>query len=547
MKFDILKTIGLQKRSLIAFLLLLASYNTYANNISVTNVKLTGQNTTSDYVMVQFDISWENSWKVSTGPNNWDAAWVFVKYRVGSTGAWSHALINTTGNTAPSGSSITVPSDKMGAFIYRSTNGIGAFSKSGIQLRWNYGENSLGDNDVVDIKVYALEMVYVPEGSFFIGSGGTETSAFYKYPTTTNPYQIVNEGAITVGIATDNLYYASSTNGGDQSGPIPTAYPKGYNAFYCMKYEITQQAYVDFLNTLDRTQQDTRTETSLASGNTSVTNRYVMSNSSTLLYRNAIRCDATIHTSDPITFYCDLNGNDIGDEATDGQWIACNYLSWTDLAAYLDWAGLRPMTELEFEKACRGDKSAVANEYAWGNTSIAGSTYTLSNTGATNEDIATNYSTILGNASYNVTGGAIDGPLRVGVFAANSSNIARLTSGATYYGIMEMSGNLWEHLVSVGSIAARSYTGLQGKGNLNANGEATVDYWPGINGNSIPTVSNTTYGGITGVSQAAGTSLRSGAYSFSSINLRVSDRKYSSDNGASPDRTYGGRGVRTAP
>jgi formylglycine-generating enzyme required for sulfatase activity len=42
-----------------------------------------------------------------------------------------------------------------------------------------------------------------------------------------------------------------------------------------------------------------------------------------------------------------------------------NILSWFDVAAYLDWAALRPMTELEFEKVCRGPENRIAGEYAW--------------------------------------------------------------------------------------------------------------------------------------------------------------------------------------
>ncbi len=74
----------------------------------------------------------------------------------------------------------------------------------------------------------------------------------------------------------------------------------------------------------------------------------------------------------------------------DGQWIACDYLSWMDLCAYADWAGLRPMTELELEKACRGGGvSATAGDYPWGSTAAYTSTaYTLSNAGAINESIA---------------------------------------------------------------------------------------------------------------------------------------------------------------
>ena len=177
------------KKQITFFLALMMATMLSANNINVTNVKLTGQNTTGQYSLVQFDISWENSWRTSSAPNNWDAAWVFVKYKV-SGGTWNHAMLNLTGHTAPSGSTITPASDGTGAFIYRDAIGTGAFSKTGVQLRWNYGANGVADNAVVDIQVFAIEMVYVPTGAFTVGSGGTEAGAFYKYPATTDPYQI---------------------------------------------------------------------------------------------------------------------------------------------------------------------------------------------------------------------------------------------------------------------------------------------------------------------------------------------------------------------
>ena len=62
-----------------------------SNNVQVSNVRLTNQNTTDDFTMVEFDIIWENSWRYNGGPNNWDAAWIFVKYKIGANGAWNHA------------------------------------------------------------------------------------------------------------------------------------------------------------------------------------------------------------------------------------------------------------------------------------------------------------------------------------------------------------------------------------------------------------------------------------------------------------------------
>ncbi len=520
--------------AVLVFILLTAG--AYANNIAVTNIKLTGQNISGQYTLVQFDISWENSWRTSSAPYNYDAAWVFVKYRIpvtsGGDGLWKHAWFNDAGHTAPSGCTVDIglhaPSGYfnpttnpgLGAFIYRDANGTGAFTKTGVQLRWNYGANSVADNAVVDIQVFAIEMVYVPQGNFQLGSGGTEEGHFYKYSTTTDTYSVSTEAAITIGTATGNLYYPSGTNTGDRLGPIPAAFPKGYNAFYCMKYEISQQEYVDFLNTLTYIQQETRTVNapSSAAGTAALINAF----------RNGIDIQTPgVISTTPAVYACNLNGNVTYGESVDGQWIACNYLSWTDLEAYLDWSGLRPMTELEFEKSCRGTLPAVANEYAWGTTGIAGSAYTLSNSGANNEVIATNYSTTVGNAAYlpTIPAASINGPLRVGIFAGTSGNTGRITAGAAYYGIMEMSGNLWERSVTVGNAAGRLFTSTNGNGLLNATGNADVTTWPGTS--------------------ITGSGFRGGVWNNNNTYLPVSCRYQAS--GAYDTRlSYcGGRGVRS--
>ena len=497
-----------------ALALLLFAGSVAANNINVSNIRVTGQNTTAgennpaNYTLVQFDLSWENSWRTSSAPNNWDAAWVFVKYRVGS-GDWQHAWLNNTGHSSGTGTSATIDAGlltpgtafhattnpALGVFIYRSADGTGNFSITGAQLRWNYGANGVADNATVDVKVFAIEMVYVPAGNFYVGSGGTETSAFYMFPTTTNPYQITGEGAITVGTTDGNLYYPSSTYGGDQSGPIPANFPKGYAAFYCQKYEISQQQYVDFLNTLTSAQASTRYPNA-------TTNRHAIT----------------------------VSG---GVYSTTNPYVACNFLSWMDGAAYSDWAGLRPMTELEFEKACRGLETPVANEYAWGTATVAGNAYTLENDNATNEGIASNYSTSTGNASYDITDGSIDGPLRVGIFAANADNQGRITAGASYYGIMELSGNLWERAVTVGNATGRDFTGLHGNGALSTNGHANETAWPGL-----------TSGEVTG---ATGSGFRGGDWFSNATYMRVSDRYNAANPYTLRHYHFGFRAVRVAP
>ena len=88
----------------------------YANNITTSNVTINTQSTANKTCVVQFDISWQNSWR---NPMNYDAAWVFVKYSTDGGSTWAHATLKASG-TNPSGFSggsgtgvdIIVPSEK---------------------------------------------------------------------------------------------------------------------------------------------------------------------------------------------------------------------------------------------------------------------------------------------------------------------------------------------------------------------------------------------------------------------------------------------------
>lgn len=477
-----------------------------ANNITVGNISLTGENTTDDYVMVQFDLGWENSWRTSSAPGNWDAAWVFVKYRVG-TGDWQHAWLNDAGHSTGTGTSATIDAGlrtpgsafnattnpALGVFLYRSANGTGTFAITSAQLRWNYGANGVADDATLDVQVFAIEMVYVPQGAFTVGSGGTESGSFTNGSWTsgaTIPLSISSESALSIDQSAGNLWGTSSsgnnTIGG--AGTLPAAYPKGFATFYCMKYEISQQQYVDFLNSLTSTQAGNR----YSSGNTG--NRYGIT----------------------------VSG---GVYSTTLPYVACNYLSWLDGAAYTDWAGLRPMTELEFEKACRGTVAPVAGEYAWGNTTATAAN-NITNPGASNETTSTSGA----NAAYNSQAN-VQGPMRVGVFA--NSSTTRAQSGASYYGIMELSGNLWERPVTVGNATGRSFTGVHGDGTLSANGHANEMAWPGL-----------TSGEVIG---ATGSGFRGGNWFSGATNMRASDRNSGASTGPIRTINNGFRGVRSQP
>jgi formylglycine-generating enzyme required for sulfatase activity len=436
---------GMKKVTLLtAFMLIAIGFGAKANNITVSNISLSGQNTASDFTLVGFDVSWSNSWRTSTNESNYDGAWIFVKWRKKGTSEWKHASINyvapgdatSCGHTAATGSTVQTVADGRGIFIYRDADGVGDITFAGNSIRWNYGADGVLDNDSVDINVYAVEMVYIPQGGFTLGSSSaTDYNGFSTYGASgvaANEYIVSSEAAINVGATAGSLYYTNNGTGfntyyyggGDNAGPIPADFPKGYDAFWMMKYETSQQQYADFLNALDFVKASNRL--TVASGTHP---NYMMPNP-----ERAMSATSNI-----------------------------------DALAYTDWAGLRPMTELEYEKACRGANiTPIGNEYAWGNTTITVISG-ISNSGAANETAS------IGNCIYN---GSV--PARCGIFATSTSN--RQSSGGTYYGAMEMSGNLWERAVPVGVAASRLFTrSVHGDGNLATTGTTDIAIWNAMN------------------------------------------------------------------
>jgi formylglycine-generating enzyme required for sulfatase activity len=514
------------KKWIIFFSFLLSSI-VFSNNLLLENISLVNQSTGS-HTFVKFDISWDNSWRGGTdNGSNWDAAWVFVKYKV-SGGDWQHATLNSSGHTIPTGSTIETSSDGKGIFIYRNADGTGTNNWDGTELRWDYITDGVADDADVTVKVFGIEMVYIPQGSFYVGDGtSTNITAQLEAGTSGSPFQITGEGSLTLGgggagsIGNNNKTGQFLFPSGDDfddaaSQTLPAAFPKGYDSFYIMKYEISQQQYADFLNCLTRTQQNTRTFVNISGTSVDPLNTYVMVGTGTK-YRNSIRCSTTLPATGPITVFIDKNG----DATTgDGAHIAANFLNWEDSKAYADWAGIRPMTELEFEKACRGPNSAVVNEYAWGSTNIKGApAYSLTNNAAANEAV-----TLIseGNACYTSSRDAgDDGPFRCGIFADGSGT--RLRSGSTYYGVMEMSGNLAEQVVPVSTSGTRAFDGAHGNGSLDATGNANVTNWPTHKG------------------------FRGNGFSDPATNLRVSERQYSYIEFNTRVNTHGFRAVRTAP
>jgi len=433
------------------------------------------------------DLSWENSWRVNDGPANYDAVWVFGKYRVNGS-EWRHMRANGF----ESGGDYEAINYVEGAIVYRRAEGAGDNAFKDLRYIFNYRSEGIDDNADFEVRLFAVEMVFVPTGAFTLGNGGPDANgSFFRDLSNNNNqeppypgYLISGEQAISV--TTGGFSYLS---GGDQLGPIPQEFPKGFNGFFCMKYEVSQQQWVDFFNTLNPTQQ------------------------------------TNLDVTGPLGKNTDGLVNDNGVSWTPGSLatttlpnLPMNYIPNAWVYAYLDWSGLRPMTELEFEKVCRGPVNPLPDEYVWGTVRVANQPYGVFGPGLSGARV-TNPATNQGNAAYN---GTVENLLRCGIFAASAVNADREETGGSYYGVMEMGGNLLERTISVGSPGTRAFDGSHGDGNLLPNGAANVAGWP---------------------DPSLGFSFRGGSFQSSSTFLRTGDRSFGNFSGEVDLFLNGIRGV----
>ncbi len=406
-----------------------------ANNVRIENFSKTGNKVT-------FDLKWDNSWSYTSGGQvHHDAVYLFVKQAPNGGPSWVHANISTA--TATNNYTADIPANNLATMVYHNIQNVNASTTISLTLSGLIGAYQ-------DIKVMAIEMVKIPTGPFRLGDGASDRT-YHRGDDPTKSYPVTGEGLITRGSSSSDFDGGSSGYAGD----IAAAFPKGYDGFYCMKYLLTQQQYVDFLNCLPRHAQDLRTFSDLSG--TTVTNNFVMSNTSNPSFGHGISCDNNIGTGN-ITFYCDLDNDGIGNETNDGQNKIAGFFTIADVYAYLDWAGLGPMTSLQYEKACRGPLQAVPLEFAWGST-LENSAGTILNEGTIQEKFSNS----------GIDGGifALLDAQRVGLNAP-TSNATRELSNASYYGVIGLSGTANNPVVSIAEI----YSGAQGNGQLTSAGEA---------------------------------------------------------------------------
>jgi len=558
-------------------------------DFGVTNVKW--EAATPEYSYVTFDLSWSYSWRAkwtepaatsATGKDmeveNWDAAWVFVKYlpekdsvEAQERNHWLHAtLASGEGNhVMPAGATSMVKlsddgSRGMGLYIYRDAIGHGRNDWKGIKLRWMHppstgGSGATGgasfDPAKAAVAVHAIAMVYVPESPFKVGvAAKSGLSPFSDGPdvpitqytadvglngipeglrkvieTTTSkdggPYlqwdaepsssRLTDGGwrggtmipflvdaewnaplasgprARRVGPVAGQLWSThtfTERGGGDgalfggQIGgnvPLTDDYPTGYEAFYCMKYELTQGQYVDFLNSLppdvaagrafvgsevgsDASMDVQEIKIDRGPGLGSYT---VIEKAGLTIYSSADIPDAapevageTAKADDKKPDALDaLLKDTLGEKKRKGSAASADRPVYTarcpfrrlpgitgiDTRAYAVWAGLRPMSVLESVKADAGarDPSAPAGPPSIYDTTAKPE---LVDAGLPTERL------VKGLGRYADALAA-----RVGCFSTPTSDQA--TARASYWGISEMSG-------PVIYLRLRGYRGTHGDG-----------------------------------------------------------------------------------
>lgn len=420
-----------------------------ANNVRIADkVKVAGR-LGKDTIMLSFPLKWDNSWRLD---ENWDAVYLFIKYkRMNVEEPWRHLCLKDEGHRVDAGYTWALAKtgrDNVGMFVFRSNTGAGASStmvrvviditKGDLQPFYpaTYEDFKSGN---IDISVSAIEMVFVPRGPYYLGDGFS--------------YDSFATDAGTACLVSSNDALALRVRNGNNTDikkdvlTVGKLYPKGYDGFYCMKYEISQEQYVDFLNKLPYSQQKKRIGNNL---DELVVGDYVFGEKDFANGRNGIILQKrktkgwgalASHSGDTAVIF-GFNGDrdDAGyNSPTDGKTVACNFLTPEDAKAYADWTGLRLMTEMEYEKSCRirnPQAPPSGYQYAWNGLTMKIPTGIATGTKGTVYEIPT------GDANVNV-GNANGGPLRCGSFA-QAGTTSMSATGATFWGIFDMTGNLAE-------------------------------------------------------------------------------------------------------
>jgi hypothetical protein len=212
-----------------------------AQSVRIENVTVVPRDAKT--AAITFDISWSGSWRTEI---NHDAAWVFFKIQPKGEATWRHArlvadkVIDPTGYSAGKGAAVelVVPDGKdgyTGLFVRRAAPHVPAnLAVSNVTvLAETPAQNT-------EVRAFGIVMVYVPEGPFYLGSGGAEAKGFYRYTDgsqSTQPYRVTGPGKIPIGTR-DGCLWARDGGMDKDGGEIPASFPNGYAAFYFMKAQM---------------------------------------------------------------------------------------------------------------------------------------------------------------------------------------------------------------------------------------------------------------------------------------------------------------------
>lgn len=426
---------------------------------------------------IRIDLGWSNSWR---NCYNYDAVYVFFKYRVSGETDWKHVYLASTGHTVDSDfeyvlSASAAAADKNEGFFvqWKDTESSGK-AEIGLALKWNLASNGLNKQLIQESKIIisaqCIEMVCIPRGAFRLGDGISDKRFRRQIPSAFGDSAFIVD---KTSVVLNNTTGLSASDGEAWNGTLAAAYPDGYEPFYTMKYELSQEQYVSFLNKLNLPQQRARTVGAKLDGYQP--GEYLFgSNRKAPSYRNGIVVTGRENNQAgaPFTFGNNLTNDKNYNSYNDGQCVACNYLSIEDMLAYADWCGLRPLSEMEYEKMARKPFPAqpVQGVYAWGNNTVSPAT------GKT--DFNTPQELLNGNV--NNAEAAIGGPVRVGAFTREEVTLE--SGGISWWGVAELSGNLAEIYYNAGQQGRlfQAVKAAHGDGMLNEYAAANVvaAYWP---------------------------------------------------------------------
>ncbi|MBO6574169.1 MAG: SUMF1/EgtB/PvdO family nonheme iron enzyme [Rhodothermales bacterium] len=375
-------------------LLLLLVLPARAADLRIENVRVdaTNADTSTNTVSLTFDVSWTGSWRTNT---NHDAAWIIARFER-EPGVWSDLRFAVDGHSAQGVKLKTSPlssGTSVGLLVLASGQ---ETTQASVSAVWHYGASGLEALPApANVRLTGIEMVFVPPGPHLVGSPAA-TNGFYAAGSE-DGFWVTSEDELAVG--TGDLHYdvpeGEEWTGGDGMGPVPAAWPKGTAGFYIMKFAATEGQYAAMLSTLPTRARMAR--------DVSAYPQY-RENGGTI----------TCYESDCVSAMQDKHAA---------------FLTWADGIAFASWAGLRPMTEFEYEKAASGTPD--------------------------------------GEKRYD------DGNPPVSVYTS------RRTSD---WGVVDMRGGLWERVVTLGNPQGRAFAGSPGRGFLDELGQPygfMNPDWPG--------------------------------------------------------------------